>query len=60
MQDNEKYLIQKANRSFKINQESKKIGREVRDILRRVSFVVFLESYSCGSILSDQSAMNFL
>lgn len=59
MQENEKYLIQKANRSFKINQESKKIGREVRDILRRVSFVVFLVLYSCGSILSGQSAMNF-
>ena len=41
MQENEKYLSQKSSRSFKVNQESKKIGREVRDILRRVSFFLF-------------------
>lgn len=41
VQENEKYLSQKSSRSFKVNQESKKIGREVRDILRRVSFFIF-------------------
>jgi hypothetical protein len=57
MQENEKTLNHKLGRRVTIDSESKKIGREVKDVLRRVSsFITFIRLFSTAK---SQNATSF-